>query len=164
MSMPDKAISNTSPLLYLHRCGGLTWLSRLFTLVYVPNAVVFELAEGKSRGFDVPNPEDKLWMKIIDPRATPSEWFAADLGTGEIAAMSLALEHPDHILLLDDALARRTAIAAGLTVWGTLRILLEAKSSGLIESVKPVIRRLEKSGMWVSEDIRRRLLELAEES
>jgi hypothetical protein len=31
--MPDKAISNTSPLLYLHRCSGLEWLSRLFILV-----------------------------------------------------------------------------------------------------------------------------------
>ena len=43
--MPDKAISNTSPLLYLHRCGGLAWLSRLFTLVRVPGAVAFELAD-----------------------------------------------------------------------------------------------------------------------
>jgi predicted nucleic acid-binding protein len=162
--MPDKAISNTSPLLYLHRCGGLAWLPSLFTLVCVPGAMAFELAEGRSRGFDAPNPEDHSWMKITDPQAMPSEWFAADLGAGEIAAMSLALEHPDHILLLDDALARRTAIAAGLTVWGTLRILLEAKSSGLIESVKPVIHRLEKSGMWVSEDIRRRVLALAGES
>jgi len=78
--------------------------------------VAFELTEGRSRGFDVPNPEDHSWMKVTDPQATPSEWFATDLGAGEIAAMSLALEHPDHILLLDDALARRTAIAAGLTV------------------------------------------------
>jgi len=45
--MPDKAISNTSPLLYLHRCGGLAWLPRLFTLVCVPGAVAFELAEAR---------------------------------------------------------------------------------------------------------------------
>jgi len=56
----------------------------------------------------------------------------------------------NYILLLDDALARRTAIAAGLTVWGTWRILLEAKLFGLIESVKPAINRLKKSGMWRS--------------
>jgi len=161
--MPDSAISNTSPLLYLHRCGGLTWLQHLFASVCVPAAVASELAEGRTRGFDVPNPQDYSWMKITNPQTTPSEWFATDLGTGEIAAMSLALEHPDYILLLDDALARRTAIAAGLTVWGTLRVLLEAKSFGLIESVKPVIHRLEKTGMWVSEDIRRRILGLAGE-
>jgi predicted nucleic acid-binding protein len=103
-------------------------------------------------------------MKITEPHATPSEWFAAILGAGEIAAMSFALEHPDHILLLDDALARRTAIAAGLKVWGTLRILLEVKSCGLIEVIEPVVDRLEKSGMWISEDIRRRVLALAQES
>ena len=70
--MPDKAISNTSPLLYLHRCGGLAWLPRLFTLVCVPGAVAFELAEGRNRGFDVLNPKDHSWMKITDPQATPS--------------------------------------------------------------------------------------------
>jgi hypothetical protein len=29
MAMPD-AISNTSPLLYLHRIGAINWLPRLF--------------------------------------------------------------------------------------------------------------------------------------
>ncbi|WP_207213844.1 hypothetical protein [Sorangium cellulosum] len=62
-------------------------------------------------------------MKIVDPRSKPSEWLALDLGAGELAAMALALEHPSRVILLDDALARRTAQAAGLVVWGTLKIL-----------------------------------------
>ncbi len=45
-----------------------------------------------------------------------------------------------------------------------MRIRLEAKSSSLIESVKPVLHLLEKSGLWVSEDILRRVLALAGES
>ena len=125
--MPD-AISNTSPLLYLHRINGMSWLPRLFTGIYVPGAVVFELMEGRQKGYDVPNPSDYGWIRIVEPRVMPSEWFAVDLGIGEIAAISLALERPDHIVLLDDALARKMATAAGLNVWGTLRILLEAKS------------------------------------
>jgi len=44
--------------------------------------------------------------------------------------MSLAMDYPDRIILLDDSLARRTAMAAGMKVWGTLKILLEAKSGG----------------------------------
>lgn len=67
----------------------------------------------------------------------PSEWLALDLGPGELAAMALALENPDMIVLLDDQLARHTAQAAGLSVWGTLRVLLEAKSFGLITKVEP---------------------------
>ena len=96
--MPD-AISNTSPLLYLHRIGGMNWLHELFTGTYVPGAVVFELMEGRQKGYDVPNPSDYGWIRIVEPRVMPSEWFAVDLGIGEIAAMSLALERPDHIVL-----------------------------------------------------------------
>jgi hypothetical protein len=82
---------------------------------------------------------------------------------GEVAALALALETPHRIVLLDDGLARRTAQAFGLTVWGTLRVLLEAKSQGLTESVAPLVDRLQDSGMWISEDIRNRIVNLAGE-
>jgi predicted nucleic acid-binding protein len=36
--------------------------------------------------------------------------------------MAIALENPTRIILLDDMLARRTTQAAGLTVWGTLKV------------------------------------------
>jgi predicted nucleic acid-binding protein len=75
--------------------------------------------------------------------------------------MALALENSTQILLLDDKLARRIAQAAGLTVWGTLKVLLLAKSQGLTESIEPLMDQLEESGMWMSEDIRERLLTLA---
>lgn len=157
------AISNTSPLLYLYRIDALKWLPSLFAEIWIPGAVVFELQEGRQKGYDVPNPSDYNGIKIIEPKMIPSEWFAVDLGAGELAAMSLAMEYPENIILLDDALARRTAKAAGLNVWGTLRILLEGKSHGLIENVKPQLNLLEDGGMWVSEGIRQRLLALAGE-
>lgn len=80
----------------------------------------------------------------------PSEWLALDLGAGELAAMALALENPSRVILLDDALARRTAQAAGLVVWGTLKILLEAKSRGITQSVGPWVDKLADAGMWLS--------------
>jgi hypothetical protein len=157
------AISNTSPLLYLYRIDALKWLPSLFAEIWIPGAVVFELQEGRQKGYDVPNPSDYNGIKIIEPKMIPSEWFAVDLGAGELAAMSLAMEYPEKIILLDDALARRTAKAAGLNVWGTLRILLEGKSHGLIENVILQLNLLEDAGMWVSEGIRQRLLALAGE-
>ena len=77
--------------------------------------------------------------------------------------MALALENPDRVVLLDDALARRIARAAGLEVWGTLKVLLEAKSQGLTERIDPLVNRLVDAGMWISTDIRRRILSLAGE-
>ncbi|MCL4691777.1 MAG: DUF3368 domain-containing protein [Candidatus Hydrogenedentes bacterium] len=160
--MPD-AISNTSPLLYLHRAKSIDLLPHLFDEIWVPSAVILELNEGRARGYDVPKPVELPWVRNVDPAATPSEWLSLDLGAGELAAMALGLENPTRVLLLDDLLARRTAQAAGLIVWGTLRIVLEAKSSGLIEQVRPVLSRLCDSGMWISDELQQRIMRLAGE-
>ena len=157
------SITNTSPLLYLGRIGALGWLDQLFGTIWVPSAVLGELDEGRALGFEVPDTKDLLWLKTVDPKSTPSEWLTLDLGAGELAAMALALENPQRILLLDDALARRTARAAGLTTWGTLRVLLEAKKGRIVPSVAPLVDLLAASGMWLSPDIRRRVLSLAGE-
>jgi hypothetical protein len=77
--------------------------------------------------------------------------------------MALALENPLHVVLLDDMLARRTAQVAGLTVWGTLRLLLEAKSNKLVGKVEPYIDQLGETGMWISDEVRQRILVLANE-
>jgi predicted nucleic acid-binding protein len=159
-----KAISNTSPLLYLYRIGAIDWLPKLFEEVWIPEAVKNELVAGRSKGYDVPNPEDYPWLSVVNPKSMPSEWLVLDLGIGEIAAMALALENPKRIVLLDDMLARRTAQVAGLQVWGTLKVLLEAKSHGLADKIEPYITKLSESGMWVSADIRHRILKLAGES
>lgn len=160
----SKVISNTSPLLYLYRIGAINWLPKLFDEVWTPDAVKNELLAGRSKGYDVPSPADFKWLRIVNPKSTPSEWLALDLGTGEILAMALALENPKHIILLDDMLARRTAQAAGLQVWGTLKVLLEAKSQGLVDKVEPFVTSLNDAGMWVSVAVTQRILILAGES
>lgn len=158
-----RAISNTSPLLYLYRIGGTDWLPALFGEVWIPPSVVAELKEGQKKGYNVPNPSQYTWLHIKTPQATPSEWFALDLGAGELAALALALENPEHVILLDDQLARHTAQAAGLTVWGTLRVLLEAKILGLVDRIEPFVDRLGENGMWLSAEVRQRILGLAQE-
>ncbi len=158
-----KAIVNTSPLVYLYRVEAIDWLGKLFDDVWTPDAVVRELEEGQQRGYDVPQPSNYTWLQVVDPRTIPSEWLTLDLGPGEIAAMALALENPQRIVLLDDARARQIAEAAGLKVWGTLKILLEAKSQALTDKVEPLVNRLAETGMWMSDDIRQRILVLAGE-
>ncbi|HRA68020.1 MAG TPA: DUF3368 domain-containing protein, partial [Caldilinea sp.] len=156
-------ISNTSPLLYLYRIGAIDWLPKLFTEVWTPDAVKNELLAGQSRGYDVPSPAEFKWLRIVNPKSMPSEWLALDLGAGEVAVMALGLENPEHIILLDDMLARRTAQAAGLHVWGTLKVLLEAKAQGLVNKVEPFVANLNDAGMWVSNEVRQRILILAGE-
>jgi len=159
-----KAISSTSSLLYLYRISGIRWLPRLFSEIWVPEAVKNELQEGRRKGYDVSNLDDYSWLNIVNPKSTPSEWLTLDLGTGEIAVMALALENPDKVVLLDETLARRIAQAAGLQIWGTLKILFEAKLQKIINNVKPYIPKLRDSGMWISAEVEKRILRLADES
>lgn len=158
-----EAISNTSPLLYLHRISALEWLPRLFAALWVPDAVVSELGEGQRRGYDVPVPSNYAWIHVVNPHCVPSEWLTRDLGPGELAAMALALENPDRVVLLDDRLARQVMQAAGIETWGTLRVLLEAKEQGLTDRVAPWLDRLRDTGMWMSDEVQRRILFLAGE-
>ncbi len=130
----------------------------------MPGAVVAELRQGRDIGHELPQLERLPWLAVVDPGSMPSEWLALELGPVETSAMALALEHPQRILLLDDSLARRTASAAGLRVWGVLRVLLEAKAAGLTDRVAPLVRRLEETGTWISEDVRTRVLRLAGEA
>ncbi len=158
-----KAISNTSPLLYLHRIDVMDWLPELFSEIWVPTAVVDELDERRQRGYNTPQLSNYAWLQIVEPQSIPAQLINLDLGKGEKAAISLAAENPERIVILDDGLARKTAKAFGLTVYGTLKILLEAKSKGLTEQIAPLIDQLKNSGMWISDEIRERVLNLAKE-
>ncbi|MGZ8219184.1 hypothetical protein [Methylomagnum sp.] len=60
----SEIICNTSPLQYLHQLGQLSLLERLVGKMIVPTAVVLELAEGKRRGVDVPDPAALPWVSL----------------------------------------------------------------------------------------------------
>jgi predicted nucleic acid-binding protein len=159
----SEIVADTSALLYLYRIGALDWLQSLFDSTYVTTTVILELQNGQNRGYDVPDSTNYAWWQIVESQTVPTELMALELGVGETAVLAFALEKPGCVVLLDDGLARRTAQSLGLTVWGTLKLLLEAKSQGLIESITPFVDQLRDSGMWISDEIRQRVLDLANE-
>ena len=98
----SEAITNTSPLIYLHRIQALEWLPQLFEEVWTPQAVIAELNEGVRMRSNSPNPSRLLWLQVVEPANPPSEWLSSDLGPGELAAIALALEHRSRVLVLDE--------------------------------------------------------------
>ena len=160
----SNGVCSVSPVIYLYRIGILDWLPKMFDEVYMPSIVLDDLLEGRFIGYDVPSPFDLPWMQYKDPQLTvPSAWLSLDLSSGEVAAMSLAFETPHCVVLLDDPVARRAAKNVGINIWGTLKFMLEAKSRGLTKNVAPYIDRLGNAGIWLSDDIRERVLTLAGE-
>ncbi|MCX6060026.1 MAG: DUF3368 domain-containing protein [Chloroflexi bacterium] len=45
-----------------------------------------------------------------------------------------------------------------------MKVLLEAKSQGVIEKIEPYIAKLSEAGMWISAEVKQRILILASES
>src|SRR5215510_15485680 len=68
-------------------------------------------------------------------------------------------------LLIDETRGRELAIARGLEVLGSLRILGEAKRGGLIPAVRPISAELLAARYWIDEEVIRVFLqEMGEEA
>lgn len=80
------------------------------------------------------------WLSVVaDPATLLFE--TGGLGAGEAASISLAWEHRlDSLVILDDLLARKIAIALGLNVIGLLAIIADAARAGIVEFESTVNR------------------------
>ena len=76
-----------------------------------------------------------------------------NLGAGETAVLSYALEHPPQRAMIDDAAARRCAITLGIPMLGTGGLLVLAKRRGLVSSVGVAIEKLRSGGLWLSDEL-----------
>ena len=158
-----EVIVNTSPLQYLHQVGQLGLLRELFGRVVVPGAVAAEIAAGRRLGVSLPQPETIEWVDILNPSSPVGGLLAWDLGAGESAVLSLALEHPGSWVVLDDKLARQAAVHLNLPLLGTAGILLRAKHAGHLPSVRPVLNQLTALGFRLTPETVRNILDLAQE-
>ena len=161
--MPEEVISDTTPIQYLHQAGRLDLLRKLYSSISVPEGVVAELAAGRAQGVSLPDLDRHDW---IQGQAAPHLGvlpLAADLGRGEREVLSLALERPGALALLDDDLARHFAKHLEIAFTGTLGVLLKAKVAGHLDAVRPVLEHLQSLGFWLDPATRKAVLEIARE-
>ncbi|MXV76556.1 DUF3368 domain-containing protein [Candidatus Poribacteria bacterium] len=92
-------------------------------------------------------------MKTIDLTDPQTAAVYVELDEGEAETLALAAEHDARLILLDEKAGRQTAEKVGLTVKGIVGILLEAKRKGLIDSIKPLLIRLQANGIHLSESL-----------
>ena len=152
-------VSDTSPLRALSHLGCLALLHDLFGEVIVPPAVIAELEHPRSklpplliRGLP--------YVRIESPRDQALVNDLLDtLDPGESEAIALALELRADLILVDDATAREVASHRGLIALGVLGTLLRAKQKGFLDTLTPLIDRLQgELGFFVSSSVRDQVL------
>ena len=124
-------ISDTSPINYLILIEHIEVLPVLFDGLIIPSAVHRELQHPstpeKVRSWAANLP---IWFSVWSPEKHD---LSLGLGDGETEAIALAQELGADLLLIDERRGSRAARSLGLKTAGTLAILDEADSRGLLD-------------------------------
>jgi len=158
-------VSDTSPITNLALIGQLTLLQQLYGNIVIPQAVSEEIAAVAPRLTDALDILHFDWIQVKQP--TDDTLVASlhlELDEGEAQAIALASELKADLLLLDERRGRTIAARLNLKIVGLLGALIEAKHSGLLTEVKPLLDDLiVRAGFWISHELYDRVLQAAGE-
>jgi predicted nucleic acid-binding protein len=146
--MRNTIISDTSCLILLDKIDSLEVLHQLFGIITTTEEVADEFGKPLPLWFEIKEPTDKSYQKIIENT----------VDKGEASAIALAVELDNCLLIIDDLKGRKLAHELGLTVTGTLGILLEAKLTGIFPSIKPVLQKIKQTNFRLSEQLEQQIL------
>lgn len=159
----SELICDTSSIQYLHQLGVLHILPALAERIVIPPAVMAEIATGRELGVNLPDLKTLDWITVRRPMSDAALPLVVHLGPGETQVLMLALETPEAIAVLDDALAREMAEALDLPMTGTLGLLLDAKRAALVSHICPLLDRLQALRFRLAKHTRMAVLKLAGE-
>ncbi len=150
-------VADTSPINYLVLIGEIEILAKMYGRIVIPNAVREEVLRPSAphvvRDWTSQPP---AWIEVRTPLSAPDASLAA-LDPGERDAILLAGELRADQLIVDDRQGRREAEKRGILVIGTLGVMREAASLGLLE-LRTALSRLETTSFHVAPEILERLL------
>jgi hypothetical protein len=158
-------VCDTSPLLILAKAGRLRLLTTLYGTVEIPSAVLDEVnVRERPDAEAIRQWRHKHDVLVREPSDPSLNALSEELGDGERAALALAIERDAALVVLDDQEGRRVAKRRGISVTGTIGVLVEARATGQIDSLRTELDRVVEAGLWMSESFYERLLQEFEES
>ena len=155
-------VSNASPLIVLSKLGRLALLPALYDLILIPQAVYEEVVVAGLRGghadaivVDHFVHLGRIVVRPIQLSANDRDWTSR-IDRGEAEVIALARDIGADWALIDNAHARRAARSQGVSPRGTIGVLLEAASKGLltIPELKLLIEEIRRRPeFWISEQL-----------
>lgn len=152
--MQKTIVSDTSCLILLEKIDELDLLHKIFGEILITQDVADEYGSTLPNWISIRNPTDRKYQKILE----------TSVDKGEASAIALAVELADCLLIIDDLKGRNLAQALGIKITGTFGLILEAKLSGKIESVKPILEKIKQTDFHFSKDIEKKILDKANEN
>jgi predicted nucleic acid-binding protein len=150
-------VADTSPINYLLLIQEIDILSKMYGKIVLPRAVHDELlrpvAPDIVRAWIAKAP---AWLEIRTP-ISASDPSLAKLDPGERDAIMLATELRADQLIVDDREGRKHAEERRIPVIGTLGVLKEAATLGLLD-LRVAVERLQTTSFYVSPEVLKSLL------
>lgn len=147
-------VTNTGPLIALAKINQLGLLQRVFTTISIPPAVHRELlakSGPEAARLDVAL-TDFITVQAKPPMPAVVRIVTDNLDVGEQEAIGLAYASQT-VLVIDERLGREAARRLGLTVTGTIGVLLEGKRRGFIPDILPQLEAMRQQGYWLSDEL-----------
>jgi len=141
--MPNVIISDTSCLIILNKIGEIDLLRKLYNTVSITLEISLEYGEKLPEWFQIKEVKDIHKQQLLEML----------IDKGEASAITLALESSDNLVILDDLKARKIAERLGISVTGTLGVIIKAKNIGIIPSIKPYIEKIRGTNFRISKEL-----------
>lgn len=151
--MHKTIISDTSCFIILSKIGELDLLRKTYGKITTTIEIATEFGEPLPEWVEIVSVTDKYRQILLE----------LQIDKGESSAIALAIETPDCTLILDDYKARKIAERLGLNFTGTIGVIIKAKLTGVIPSIKPILERIKQSDFRLTSDIEIQALKSANE-
>lgn len=154
MPKTEKIVINTGPILALIAgLGHLNVLNSLYKQVIVPYEVCEEVIAGGSSGFGIRAFREAGFLIKQDKPTTIQPYLRNSLDLGESSVIQTAINKKIQTVCIDEAVGRRMARLNGLTLTGSLGIMIRAKNEGYPFMLREAIKKMQAHGVWLSERI-----------
>ena len=148
----NEIISNATPLIAFSRINQLPLMRQIVKELVIPEAVSEEIAAYPSTSAGAIVLADEPWIQIrmlTSKSQLPS--LLPVLDPGEAAVIALALERQAKLVLIDELTGRKVAKSLGLSVVGSVGLLIQAKRIGKIKTVEPFLSAMQQAGLYFSQ-------------
>jgi predicted nucleic acid-binding protein len=146
-------VINASPVILLSKAGLIHHVPTIARPFIIPEPVAAEIRQCREVDFAV------KWIEgdgkqFIHPAAKELAGLTqADIGPGERAVISWAAENSGFVAVLDDSEARRVARRLGVPILGTVGVILDLKTAGLVPEIKSHLLEIRRVGGYMSDEL-----------